>query len=108
MKLGQSKVMSFVEAILNIFTGMVTAFTISQLASHNEALIQQYIYSDFHWQISIQSNICMTIVLTTASVIRHVVWRRVFNKIHEKDIKHKLNMRSERDGALPVAKTKKR
>ena len=75
---GQSRRHSFFEAILNVLSGMLIAFMISQLASIYEADIQK-IWPAFKWSISPQSNMILTIVLTGVSMCRGYLWRRLFN-----------------------------
>lgn len=90
---GQSRSMAVVEALINIGSGMIIAFALSQLASIHETEIQQYIYKDFHWNVGIGSNMVMTAVLTFVSMLRSFAWRRVFNAFHLKTIKQKLKER---------------
>ncbi len=78
---GQSKKLSGLEACLNTFSGMVIAFSISQLACILTPTIQKYISKDFVWDINYKSNIVITIILTIVSVGRSYVWRRYFNKL---------------------------
>lgn len=75
----QSKRHSIIESFTNVFSGMLLAFLISQLAHIFEAEIQQYVWSGFEWNISVSSNIIMTVMLTVVSVIRGYAWRRFFN-----------------------------
>lgn len=79
----QTKRQSMIEASLNVLSGMVIAFIISQLAHWFEPQIQKYIWSGFEWNISAGSNMIMTTVLTAISVVRGYAWRRHFNKILE-------------------------
>lgn len=76
----QSKKHSFIEACLNVLSGMLIAFVISQLAHTFEAEIQRWIWTGFTWGISAGSNAIVTIVLTIVSVIRGYAWRRHFNR----------------------------
>jgi len=76
----QTKVMSGIEAVCNVGSGMIIALCISQLAVIFAAEIQEYIWSGFVWNISTESNIVMTIVLTVVSMSRSFAWRRYFNK----------------------------
>lgn len=79
--MSQSKRHSLFEALTNVMSGMVIAFAVSQLAHHYQDEIREYIWEGFTWQLSVSSNIIMTIVLTVISVIRGYIWRRIFNKI---------------------------
>jgi len=79
--MGQSRRHSLIEAMLNVFSGMIVAFSICQLAHYFENEIQEYIWQDFVWNVSFSSNLAMTAVLTIISMIRGYIWRRVFNYI---------------------------
>lgn len=76
----QTKLLSALESILNVGTGMILAFTISSAANYYEAEIQRYIYSDFNWDISLTSNLIVTTTLTIVSFTRGYIWRRIFNR----------------------------
>ena len=78
--MSQSRKHSMFEAILNVFSGMVLAFSISQLFCYFERDIQMYIYSDFHWQVAAMSNVIVTCILTVVSMVRGYFWRRLFNR----------------------------
>lgn len=80
--MSQSRKHSALEAVLNVGSGMLLAFVISQLAAHNEQFIQTWIWSGFHWSISAESNAFMTVVLTAVSMSRSYAWRRTFNNFH--------------------------
>lgn len=80
----QTKRQSLIETILNVFSGMVIGFSISQLAHVLAPYIQQYIWSGFVWKLSAGSNAVMTVVLTAVSVMRSYCWRRYFNHKHAK------------------------
>ena len=75
----QSRRHSILESIVNVISGMIIAFCISQLAHTFEPQIQKYIWSGFEWKISIGSNVIMTSVFTIVSIIRGYAWRRHFN-----------------------------
>jgi hypothetical protein len=74
----QLKRHSVLEALLNTFSGMLIAFTISQVA----CMLSPHI-PGFKWDISVGSNIIMTTILTVVSILRSYFWRRTFNKISE-------------------------
>lgn len=76
----QSKRHSFIESCVNVASGMIISFIISQLAHEFELEIQKYIWKGFEWKLSVGSNIVMTIILTIVSVCRGYAWRRYFNK----------------------------
>lgn len=76
----QSRRHSLIESSLNVLSGMIIAFIISQLAHEFEPQIQKYIWSGFEWKLSAGSNAIMTMILTVVSVCRGYAWRRHFNK----------------------------
>lgn len=76
----QTKRQSMIESLLNTISGMILGFVISQLAHVFAPWIQRYIYSGFVWNLSIESNIIMTVILTLVSICRGYAWRRYFNK----------------------------
>lgn len=78
--INQSRANSFIEAVLNVFSGMVIAWSISMLFAVFESEIQMYIWSGFSWQVGAASNVIVTVVLTVVSVCRGFLWRRYFNK----------------------------
>lgn len=84
--LRQSKKHASIEAIVNVGSGMLIAFSISQLAAYYSPEIREYIWSGFEWDVGAASNICMTIVFTVVSMIRSYVWRRSFDKVHARKI----------------------
>ncbi len=71
---GQSKFYSILEAILNITSGMVIAFSVTQFLAVPILGIE----------ISLIQNAALTAVLTVVSVLRSYLWRRAFNFIHVK------------------------
>ncbi len=79
--IGQSKLMSWVESLSNILSGVVIAFTLSQGFSYFAPFIATYLYSGFHWDVGFGSNVIVTITLTVVSIVRSYLWRRAFNKI---------------------------
>ena len=81
----QTKRQSIIESCLNVFSGMVIAFAISQIAHVFEPQIQKYIWKGFEWSISAGSNAIMTTLLTLISVVRGYAWRRHFNKTNAND-----------------------
>lgn len=72
----QTRKQSLIEAVVNIGTGMVIAFSISQLASY---------IPGFNWNVGFEANIVMTVVLTLISVLRSYLWRRFFNGRHSNE-----------------------
>lgn len=83
----QSRKHSMLESCANVASGMLIAFTISQLAHMFEPQIQKYVWHGFSWRISTGSNVVMTTVLTVVSVLRSYAWRRHFNrKINERGV----------------------
>lgn len=75
----QTKRHSIIESCANVFSGMAIAFIISQLAHEFEQQIQQYIWKEFVWNVSVKSNLLMTTLLTMVSIVRGYAWRRHFN-----------------------------
>lgn len=75
----QSRRHSLLESCMNVFSGMLIAFLISQAAHEFEQQIQTYIWSGFEWKITAGSNIIMTVILTVISISRGYAWRRHFN-----------------------------
>lgn len=76
----QSRRHSFIESCMNVFSGIIIAFAISQLAHTFQHEIQKYVWAGFVWNISAGSNMLMTLILTIVSVLRGYAWRRHFNK----------------------------
>lgn len=64
----QSKKHSLVEAFVNVGSGMVIAFSTTQLLAPILGIT-----------ISLHANGILTIILTTVSIIRSYCWRRAFN-----------------------------
>jgi ABC-type polysaccharide/polyol phosphate export permease len=93
----QSRKHSLLESCMNVFSGMLIAFFISQAAHEFEHTIQQYIWAGFEWKISAGSNIIMTTILTAVSIFRGYVWRRHFNKrlVNEQELKRNSELSSE-------------
>lgn len=77
----QKKKHSLAEAVANTASGMLIAFSISQLATSLSPFIP-----GFHWSVSVSDNIVMTIILTVVSVVRSYYWRRLFNSVTIKDL----------------------
>lgn len=76
----QSRKHSLVESCMNVLSGMMLAFLISQMAHEFQYEIQRYIWAGFRWEISGGSNAVMTALLTIVSIVRGYAWRRYFNK----------------------------
>jgi len=71
-KATQSRLESLIEAAVSTCTGVIIAVSCTQ-----------FLQPVFHYTISIHSNLQLTIVLTTLSVLRSFFWRRFFNaKVH--------------------------
>lgn len=81
----QSKKRSFIESTTNTFVGTLLGFGISQLFCYGQVFISEHIIAGFQWNVSAKSNIIVTIVLTTVSVIRGYLVRRTFNKLRERE-----------------------
>lgn len=69
---GQSQYYSLLEAIINIMSGMVIAFSVTQFIAVPLLGIS----------ISVGQNIVLTAVLTIVSIIRAYFWRRAFNMLY--------------------------
>jgi ABC-type spermidine/putrescine transport system permease subunit I len=85
----QTRKQSIIESLTNVFSGMLIAFIISQLAAHFETGIQQYIWAGFNWKVSAGSNVIMTVVLTVVSILRGYAWRRHFNRRTQNEVTEK-------------------
>lgn len=79
----QSKRRSFIESTTNTFVGTCIGFTISQLFCYGQVFISEHIISGFVWNVSPKSNLVVTVVLTTVSVLRGYFVRRTFNRMRE-------------------------
>lgn len=84
--LEQSKKMVATLQIINVCSGMLIAFTIQQAFVFGQEWIQTYIWSDFVCEISLKSNLIVTIVLTVVSILRGYIWTRLFVKLHTKKL----------------------
>lgn len=76
----QTKRHSALEAFTNTVIGIFLALGCSQLFHIFEHDIQLYIWQGFTWNISLESNIIVTLILTVVSVLRGYIIRRIFNK----------------------------
>ncbi len=65
----QTKRQSITEAIVNVFSGAVIAFILTDLLAEPLGIV-----------ISGHANLKLTIILTIVSVIRGYLWRRYFNR----------------------------
>ncbi len=65
----QTNKQSLIEAVINVSSGMVIAFSFTQLLAPILGI-----------DISVSSNFVLTCVLTCASIIRSYLWRRYFTK----------------------------
>ena len=71
-KYGQTALMSLLESIFNIGSGMVIAYcTMQYLLAPALGIL-----------INTHQNIIVTIVLTGVSMARSYIWRRIFNYLH--------------------------
>lgn len=66
----QSKKLSAIESITNVFVGLITSF-----------LIQLVLYPMLNIPVTVSQNIIITLVFFVASFIRGYLIRRLFNKI---------------------------
>lgn len=67
----QNKKHSLIESALNILSGSIVAYALTQLGSWIGL-----------WHITPGGNLLLTGILTLVSLGRSYLWRRVFNKIH--------------------------
>lgn len=67
----QSRIMSLVETLANVASGMVTAVIVGQI-----------VYPLYGYKVSVADNIWLTSIFTVVSVVRGYVWRRIFERIH--------------------------
>lgn len=70
----QTRRSSLVEALCNIFTGLVVAFVATQF----------FAFIVPGMTITIGTNIALTTVLTVISILRSYLWRRFFNYLTHK------------------------
>ena len=70
----QSKYQSLLEALINVGSGMIIAFSVTQLIAPLLGIT-----------ISLQANGVLTLLLTTISICRSYCWRRIFNWYLQKD-----------------------
>lgn len=66
----QNKKTSFIESIIQTFTGLIISF-----------IIQIIIYPYLDIKVSINQNIFITLIFTIASIIRGYIIRRIFNNL---------------------------
>lgn len=66
----QNKKTSFIESIIQTFTGLIISF-----------IIQLIIYPSLNIEVSINQNIIITLIFTIASILRGYIIRRIFNNL---------------------------
>jgi hypothetical protein len=66
----QSKLLSALEAIINVFTGAFLSIAITELLAP---------YLGIH--ITLEANLKLTVILTVVSILRGYFWRRLFNRL---------------------------
>jgi len=66
----QNKKTSFIESIIQTFTGLIISF-----------IIQLIIYPSLNIEVSINQNIIITLIFTVASITRGYIIRRIFNNL---------------------------
>ncbi len=79
----QSKRRSLIESSTNTLAGTCIGFCISQGFCYGQVFISEHLISGFVWNVSPKSNLIVTIVLTTVSVLRGYFVRRAFNRMRE-------------------------
>ncbi|MBC7953160.1 MAG: hypothetical protein H7Z12_15240 [Rhodospirillaceae bacterium] len=67
--------MSLVEQLLNVGSGVVLALIVGQI-----------VYPLFGYAVSVKDNLGLTIIFTLVSIVRGYVWRRVFNRLHQRKV----------------------
>jgi low affinity Fe/Cu permease len=66
--MGQTKLVSLIEQLLNVASGFVLS-----------VLVWQMVGPLFGYEVTIASNLGITSIFTVVSVIRGYIWRRFFN-----------------------------
>jgi hypothetical protein len=74
-KKGQTKKVSLLESIINVFVGIFIA-----------CLTQMVVFPLFSINISLSQNVYIALIFTAVSIIRSYFLRRVFNFLHVKEI----------------------
>ena len=80
----QSRRHSALEAVLNVGSGMIIAFTVTQIMSW-----MSHFVPGLNIHLSVGSNLLLTVILTVVSVSRGYLWRRYFNNLAVKSMKAK-------------------
>jgi low affinity Fe/Cu permease len=71
--MGQTKLVSLIEQILNVASGFVLS-----------VLVWQTVGPLFGYEVTIAANLGITSIFTVVSVVRGYIWRRFFNaNLHE-------------------------
>lgn len=66
----QSRIMSLIETIANVASGMVVSFVVGL-----------WLYPLYGFQASASQTASLTLVFTGVSILRAYAWRRVFNRV---------------------------
>ena len=74
--MGQSKLISFIETLINVLLGLVLSIFI----------VQPIVFSYWDIHLNVGENTIIAIIFTTISVIRGYITRRIFNWWHHKHI----------------------
>ena len=64
----QTRKNSLLEALVNILSGAILAFIVSQSLVISSPLIAKYLITGFHFELSMGDNIFVTFVLTCVSI----------------------------------------
>jgi hypothetical protein len=68
---GQSPLMSLIEQLFNVGSGVVLSLIVGQV-----------VYPLFGYAVSLADNFWLTAIFTVVSILRGYAWRRVFNRLH--------------------------
>ena len=69
----QTRTMSMIEAALNTASGFLLS-----------VLTTAIVFPMFGFPVTVGQNVSIVGIFTAVSVVRSYVWRRVFNRLHEK------------------------
>ncbi len=76
----KNRLRALIEAVANVISGFLLSIALIQTGNLSEPYIQKYLYSNFIWSMSIQSNLILSTALTIMSLVRQYFWRRYFHK----------------------------
>lgn len=70
---GQSRLMSMVETVANVGSGVALGVIVGQM-----------VFPLYGFRPSVAENTSITLIFTGVSVVRGYLWRRLFNWLHER------------------------